>query len=319
MRKAKPGFTLTQLSYFVRAAELGSMTDAAADLFVAQSAVSTAVQHLERVLETQLFIRHRTKGLQLTSSGQELLTRARAVLGAVDDTLDAFRPDALTGPLHATCFPTLAPFFLPRIIHDLTVRHPGIEPRIREGTVDEIVRALASRAIDVALTYDLGLGDGIRTEHLATAPVYVALAKDHPLVRRGALSLRDLADQPMILLDMPVSGDYFTDLFTSQGLAPNIRYRFASFESVRAMVARGHGFTLLHQRPAFDRSYDGSRLTAVPLLDDVRGLDIVLAAREGEPLSRKAAAFAHYARTALQAAVSGASGPDASPAAPVAG
>ena len=301
----RPEFTLTQLSYFARAAELGSMTDAAAELFVAQSAISTAVQHLERTLETQLFIRHRVKGQQLTAAGDELLTRAREVLGAVHDTLDAFRPDALTGPLHAACFPTLAPFYLPQIIHDLERTHPGIEARVREGTADEVARALANRAIDIAITYDLGLGDGVSKELLATAPVSVAIAEDDPLAERDGLTLDELASRPMILLDMPVSRDYFVGLFAERGLSPHIRYRFASFESVRAMVARGHGFALLNQRPAVGRSYDGGRLVTRPLLDDVPGLDIVLATRAGEPLSRKAEAFAERARSAVQALAGG--------------
>ncbi|WP_159501207.1 LysR family transcriptional regulator [Microbacterium sp. 18062] len=299
-------FTLTQLSYFARAAELGSMTDAAVDLFIAQSAVSNAITQLEKTFDTQLFIRHRTKGLQLTATGTELLTRTRAILGAVDDTYDAFRPDALDGTLHAACFPSLAPFFLPQIMLDLAQQHPGIEPHIRDYAADEIVRSLSSRAIDIALTYDLGLGDGIRKERLATAPLYVALAEDDPLALRGRLSLAELATEPMVLLDMPISRDYFTDVFTSRGLTPTIRYRFASFEAVRAMVARGHGYSLLHQRPAVGRTYDGGRITAVPLTDDVPGLDIVLASREGEPLNRKAAVFAEHCRAALSAAVAGA-------------
>ena len=299
-------FTLTQLDYFVRAAELGSMTEAANSLYVAQSAISMAITHLERALGTQLFVRNRSKGLQLTATGEGLLTRARIILGAVDDTLDAFRPDVLTGPLHAACYPTLAPFFLPQIILDLTTAHPGIEPNIRECFADEIVRALGSRAVDIALTYDLGLGDGISKEHLATAPLYVAVAEGHPLTRRGRLSLSELAREPMILLDLPFSRDYFTEIFTSRGLVPNVCYRFASFEAVRAMVARGHGFALLHQRPAVGRAYDGGRVTALPIEDPVPGLDIVLACRESEPLSRKAETFAHHCRQALRAAIAGA-------------
>jgi len=72
------------------------------------------------------------------------------------------------------------------------------------------------------------------------------------------------------------------------------------------MVARGHGFTFLHQRPAYDRSYDGGRLAAVQLEEDVPGLDIVLATRRNEPLSRKAEAFANQAHRALADAVGGA-------------
>src|SRR3546814_1430932 len=103
------------------------MTDAAASLFVAQSAVSASIGNLEESLGTQLFIRRRAKGLQLTGSGTELLGRARVILSAVDDTIDALRPDTVAGTLQAACFPTLAPFYLPEIIHQLTAAYPAPE------------------------------------------------------------------------------------------------------------------------------------------------------------------------------------------------
>ncbi|MFD0476433.1 LysR family transcriptional regulator [Nonomuraea thailandensis] len=61
-----PSFTLVQLRYFAAAAELGSMTAAARELVVSQSAVSTAVAQLEKELGVQLLLRHHARGLALT-------------------------------------------------------------------------------------------------------------------------------------------------------------------------------------------------------------------------------------------------------------
>ena len=72
--------TLTQLRYFATAAERRSMTEAARELFVAQSAVSAAVGQLEQQVGTQLFIRQRSKGLVLTPAGVQLLGDARALM-----------------------------------------------------------------------------------------------------------------------------------------------------------------------------------------------------------------------------------------------
>ena len=57
------GMTLRQLRYFVSAADRGSMTGAANDHFVSQSAVSLAISDLERELDVQLFVRQRSRGL----------------------------------------------------------------------------------------------------------------------------------------------------------------------------------------------------------------------------------------------------------------
>ena len=76
----RPEFTLVQLRYFQAAAETGSMTGASQALRVAQSAVSSAVAHLERSLRLQLFIRHHARGLTLTADGQWFLREARNLL-----------------------------------------------------------------------------------------------------------------------------------------------------------------------------------------------------------------------------------------------
>ncbi|WP_108249099.1 LysR substrate-binding domain-containing protein [Planctomonas deserti] len=295
--------SLTQLRYFVAAAEWESMTDAAASLYVAQSAVSTSIANLEDSLGTQLFIRRRAKGLLLTASGQELLTRARDILAAIDDAVDVLRPDTISGRLEAACFSTLAPFYLPEILHGMSTRFPELELQIRDLSADEINEAISTRAIEVALTYDLGLDPSIVRERLASVPVYAAVALDHPLAARTEVHLHELVEEPMVLLDLPVSRDYFLRAFTGLGLTPMVRHRFGSFEAVRSMVARGHGFTLLNQKPVGDYTYDGGRLHTLRVIDECPGMEIVIASASGPgALSRKARVFAEQCRRTLRAA-----------------
>lgn len=291
--------SLTQLSYFVTAAEHGSMTLAAASLFVAQSAISTSIGNLEESLGTQLFIRRRAKGLLLTSSGSELLVRARGILASVEDAVDALRPETISGHLEVACYSTLAPFYLPEILQSTAEDYPDLQLRIRDLSADGINEAVMNRAIEVALTYDLGLDPSLHTERLATVPLYAAVAVSHPLASRSEVSLAELVDEPMVLLDMPISRDYFLNTFLDHGLTPTVGHRFASFEAVRAMVARNHGFTLLHQKPAMDYTYDGRMLRALRVTDDVPGLDIVLASAD-VAISRRARVFANQCRLAVQ-------------------
>ena len=78
-------------------------------------------------------------------------------------------------------------------------------------------------------------------------------------------------------------------------MQPNVQYRSSSYETVRAMVAQEHGFSLLHQRPATDTTYAGGRVVAVPLADEVRPLRVVVATlqsmrRAGAPTCSPSAA-----------------------------
>lgn len=292
--------SLTQLVYFARCAELSSMTEAAASLCVVQSAVSTSIANLEHRLGTPLFVRRRAKGLVLTAAGETFLVRTRRILADIDDAMAAVDPGNVSGKLAVGVFPTLAPFCLPEIAQRLAQAYPGIDPQFIELSAGELESALTDHAVEVALTYDLGMGPSIHRERLQKAPLYVAVGPGHPLAGRERVYVFELADEPMVLLDLPHSRDYFTDVFTRRGIAPVIRHRFTSFEAVRAMVARGHGFTLLNQRPVHDLTYDGGHLVVIDLAEETPGLDVVLAsAQPVATLSRRAQAFVEQCRAVL--------------------
>ncbi|KAA0111586.1 MAG: gabR3 [Mycobacterium sp.] len=295
------GISLTQLRYFIRVAERESMTRAAEDLYVAQSAVSSAVAHLEKELGVQLFIRRHAKGLILTAAGKELLLRARQTLTALAESLESIAGEAQAfwGPLHVVCFSPIAPFYLPSILAGLKRDHPGLEVHVTEAVAGEVGEYLESGRAEVALTYDLALGDGIDRDVLAEIHPYAALPAAHRLAGEASVKLADLVDEPMILVDLPFSRDYFIGVFTERGLQPNVQYRSSSYETVRAMVAQDHGYSLLHQRPATDSTYAGGRVVAVPLADEVRPLPVVVASLQSMRMSRRAGAFAERCRTVV--------------------
>src|SRR6266481_1641861 len=73
-------FTLRQLAYFIAAAETGSITLASKRASISQPAISTAISHIERELNVQLFLRHHAQGLSLTPAGRTLLREAKQLL-----------------------------------------------------------------------------------------------------------------------------------------------------------------------------------------------------------------------------------------------
>ncbi len=295
------GISLTQLRYFIRVAERESMTRAAEDLFVAQSAVSSAVAHLEKELGVQLFIRRHAKGLILTAAGKELLLRSRQTLTALAESLESIAGEtqAFWGPLQVVCFSPLAPFYLPSILAGLKRDHPGLEVHVTEAVAGEVGEYLESGRAEVALTYDLALGDHIDRDVLAEIKPYAALPASHRLAGETGIRLADLVDEPMILVDLPFSRDYFIGVFSERGLTPNVQYRSSSYETVRAMVAQDHGYSLLHQLPATDSTYAGGRVVAVPITDEVRPLRVVVASLQSIRMSRRAIAFADRCRAVV--------------------
>jgi DNA-binding transcriptional LysR family regulator len=298
-----PEVTFVQLRYFTTAAELGSMTAASQQLHVAQSAISSAVANLERTLGLQLFIRHHARGLTLTADGERFLGEARNLLSHAAELVDSAREMGSTaaGRIAVGCFTTLAPFHLPRLLSDLAIEHPMLEVDLVEGESEGLQVALRHGRCELALMYDLGLDHDIERELLAVAPPYVILPPAHQLARNvKGIHLRDIADDPMVLLDLPHSRDYFRSLVASVGVAPYIRYRTSNYETVRALVARGHGFAILNQEPAEPTTYDGGSVVKVPLMDELDPLPIVLSRLRGQRVTARARAFSERCRAVFR-------------------
>ena len=135
----------------------------------------------------------------------------------------------------------------------------------------------------------------------AQAP-YVLMPVGHALAKRASVALRDLADEPLVLIDLPHSRQYFLSLLAHAGVRPQVVMESGSLEMVRALVAHGHGLSLLTTRPSRDVSYDGRRLVCKPLSGKVPPQRLVLAASASVPLSPAAEAFVQVAREHLAAA-----------------
>lgn len=293
-------FTLVQLRYFLVAAECGSMTAASAELHIAQSAVSAAVHHLERDLHVQLFIRRRGRGLVLTPAGQRLQLQARELLARAREVEGEARGsgETLSGPVTVGCFITLAPYYLPALFSECTSRYPGIEIDVVEAEAEQLLQALHAGRIDFALTYDLGLSTDleVRGETIARFPAYAIVAAGHPLAGRGTVELAELAAEPLVLLDLPYTRDYFRALVAGAGTAPDVRYRTQSYEAVRSMVAKGLGYSVLNQRPATRQTYGGGEVVELELGDRCPPMELNLATVQGVTQTARARAVMELLR-----------------------
>jgi DNA-binding transcriptional LysR family regulator len=290
---AEVGFTLTQLRYFAAAAEQGSMTAASRQLMVSQSAISTAVAQLEKELGVQLLLRHHARGLTLTAAGEEFYRELRSYLVHTAELAEVARSagQALVGELTIGCFTTLGPFELPRLLAACESAHPGIRISVVEDEHAALKNALRAGRCELALLYGYDLDDDIDHVRLGVAAPYVLVAKGHRLARRKKVALAELADEPMVLLDLPHSGPYLERVVASAGFRPEIRHRSAGFETVRAMVANGQGWSVLNQRPASNATYDGAEVVNLEISDPVEPLEIVLASMKGVRLTSRAQAF----------------------------
>ncbi len=310
-----PAFTLVQLRYFAAAAEHRSMTAAAREQMVSQSAVSTAIAQLEKELGVQLLLRHHARGLTLTAAGVSFYRELRSfLLHAGELAESAFASgSSLVGDLSVGCFSTLAPFHLPGLLAAYRDRHPDVCVSVVEGNHAQLKRALRDGACELSLMYAFDLGEDIDRVLVDSARPYALVSTSHPFAGRGRVSLADLAPEPMVLLDLPHSNAYFESIVASTGLVPNVRFRTTGYETVRAMVANGHGYALLNQRPAHATTYDGRSVVSLELHDRLPALEIVLAWMRGARQTRRAQSFVALTRDVYAVRTSGGSSAEQMP------
>ncbi|QYX57424.1 LysR family transcriptional regulator [Roseovarius sp. SCSIO 43702] len=290
-------FTLKQLEYLLACVDEGSVAGAAARLNVSQPTISVAIAKLEARLGVQLLLRHHAQGVTLTGAGADLVPMARNLVAQAEDLGRAAQEagQGVRGRLRVGALSTLAPKVLPRVIRVMGERHPGVAVDIREGGQAEILRSLYAGRLDLAVLYDIDLPPDLALETMPAQSPYVALPEGHRLAEREEIALEDLVDEPLILLDMPPSRDFFLNFFRARGLEPRIAQTSPSMEVVRGLVAQGLGYSILVTRPAGDLSYDGRRLIIRALRDCPTQSAIVIARPGGLRETRAMAAFTEIA------------------------
>jgi flavin reductase (DIM6/NTAB) family NADH-FMN oxidoreductase RutF/DNA-binding transcriptional LysR family regulator len=189
---------------------------------------------------------------------------------------------------------TLGASFLPAVLSGFRAENPRSRVTILEGDQDRLKSALHNRDIELAFTYDLELGDEYEKTLLGEAPPYVLLPANHPLCSQTRISLESLVEEPMVLLDVAPSRDYFCSLFAAIGKAPNVEHRSRSFEMVRGMVGHGFGYALLATKPSNNMTYDGMLLTTRPLLEDVAPSRFVICHSKAPSLSASTHSFIDF-------------------------
>jgi DNA-binding transcriptional LysR family regulator len=289
-------YTLKQLGYFVAAAEAGSVTGAGQRLHVSQPSISAAIAQLEERFGVALFIRHHAQGLSTTAAGQRLLAEAKSLLEHAEDLRQraiGLGKD-LAGDLHLGCFQTFAPMILPQLLREFGAVLPEITIHLHENHVQGVLDDLRGGRTELALTYDLNLGEDIDFTPLAEVPLYAFIAEHHPLASQETVSLRELIDYPMVLLSLPQSRDYFLSILYSLRLQPRIAYETPSFEMMRGLVANSDGFSLMHSRPVSDWSLDGRRLAYRPLAETLRPTQLGIVRLAAARPTRKVSALIDF-------------------------
>ena len=273
-------FTLKQLHYFTTVVETESIAEASRRLYIAQPSISIAIKNLEHTFDQQLLIRHHAQGISLTPDGRRFYEKAKELLHLSHEFEQNTLADNenINGKISIGSFESVAPLFIPKLIAGFKQLYPEIEIQLHDGEQHEVMVGLHRGQFDVALLYDIELDNSISKEKLnAPHKPYAVLPVDHPLAKKKSVTLAELSKEPMILLDVIPSRNYFLSLFSEKNRHPEIAYTSPSIEMVRCMVGQGQGFSILVTKPSTNITYDGQSLAYIEIDDEMESSALIMA------------------------------------------
>lgn len=294
-------YTIKQLQYFVAVGEGGSITQASRELHISQPSISAAISHLEEVFGVDLFVRHHSRGLSLTPAGERVLVIAKRLLRDAEYLSEFSRElvNEVSGRLSVGCILTLAPIFMPSLIASFSARFPSVQIDCQELDHGGLMDGIKGGLLDLAIVYDLTIPPELEFTQMASLPPYIIVHPKHRLAARGGAYLRELEHEPMIVLDLPHTREYFYSIFEQVGVSPNIVYRTSSPHMVRSFVANGLGYSLLNAPLKNDRALDGKPLRRLVMHDEIPSLSMGVVMARSARVPRAVSEFVQHLRATL--------------------
>ncbi len=240
---------LQQLRYFLAVVKTGNFSRAAEKCHVAQPSLSQQILKLEDELGEKLF--ERLKGrTAVTPAGELLLERAERILEEVEEAGRQVRDvrGLVRGKVSLGALPTIAPYFLPKIIQSFSAKHPDIEIIVHEETTSRLVQSVEASELDLALVSTPAAGTRLEKEELFSEELLLALPPRHRLAKKTSISIADIEREKFILMkEGHCLGTQALLFCHSHDFHPQVSCRSAQVETIQALVLAGLGISLVPQ------------------------------------------------------------------------
>ena len=278
-RKGITAMLLRQLKYFLAVVDTGSFTEAAAQCFISQSAISQQIQALERELGVELIHRENRK-FALTEAGKYFYQKGRLL---ADEAERLCRETAKIGKensprLHIGYLKCYSGLEFQMAVAEFSRQHPEVSIEIIDGNHEDLYDALRTGIVDVILNDQRrAFSDAYVNRVLTTTECYIELSRHSSLAQRESLTAEDLRSLPCILTVSPEQQEnertYYREIVGLEG-----EFLFVeNMEQARLMVAGGKGYLPVEGIPKSHAA--AATLHRIPLL------------RGGKPILRTYCAF----------------------------
>jgi LysR family cyn operon transcriptional activator len=199
-------------------------TRAAESLYISQPSLSIHIQQLEEELKTKLFARV-GRSVLLTEAGEILLVRARRAVAELETAGQEI--DAMTGLLRGTLtiatIPLFGSKFLPSWIDSFSLLHPNMHISVRVSRAEDIENGLVSGAFDLGFSLLPTERQELTTKEMLADQIVMIVCKEHPLAKKGKLTVADLSTVPIAIPSHKISSvSSIASYFEKLGITPKI-------------------------------------------------------------------------------------------------
>jgi DNA-binding transcriptional LysR family regulator len=277
---------LRHLRYFVAVADQLNFSRAAQQLHIAQPPLSRQIRQLEDEIGVQLFVRNKRR-VELTNAGRVFLEEAKKLIVEARNAVDLARhaQQGQGGRIKIGIASGLGGV-VNRVVADYCRRFPAVDIECRDVFSTVQNEALRERKIDIGF-----LRPPVDRVHLECEMLFeewftVVLPKTHPLAKRRAVRLSEIANEPLIVFDRSFSSglhDKIAELYRKQGFTPHLMVTHAEAheEAGTIMVAAGKGI-YIGVGAIVTRSVQGAELAGVRLKEPDAKIEVYAAWRKEE-------------------------------------
>ena len=242
--------TFQQLRYLVAVHENGlNITTAARELRTSQPGVSRQLKLLESELGFDVFERQGRSLVRTTAAGEDIVARATTILRELQNVqrTSAELSQSDGGSLSIATTHTQARYVLPQVVRAFRAKYPRVRLHLNQGTSEQIAEMVARDRVDFAIA----TGSEELFPHLIRLPVYrwhraVVVPRGHPLASKGKLTLKKLADYPIVTYVFSFSGrSSLQALFETAGLSLDVALTARDSDVIKTYVRIGLGVGIL--------------------------------------------------------------------------
>lgn len=236
---------LRQLRYFVRVVELGSMSRAAMDLDMVQSALSQQISRLESELSTRLLQRS-SKGTVPTEAGLAFFREAQLTLRHAEQAIHAAQQARLSGAVSIGLSPTIASVLGLPLMQALRQRYPEVRLHMVSALSGHLTSLLNARQLDLAILFDAQGARRWSVQPLLEEKLYLIQSKRRPVCPHTATTtMAQMGGVPLIL----PSGSHglrnaIVTAFAHAGLPLNMALEIDGLPLLMEAVMAGMGATV---------------------------------------------------------------------------